>query len=97
MSNTKYTDGVVLLRQRVWALLTYPDGSEFCFETTLCPEILNSLGVVLEEQMLVRLDKKYYIGGQMVYKQFPFEGAKVTLYDSLTYTNESSYALHQFL
>ena len=97
MAGNKIVDKNTLLKELVWVLLTYADGSEFCFQTTLCPEILNGFGVVLEEGKLVRLDKKYYWGGQFVYRQFPHSGARITLWDALTYTHEPSYRLHKFL
>lgn len=90
-------DREALARELVWILLTYEDASEFCFQTTLNPDILRSRGVVLEEGMLVRLDKKYYWGGKFVYRQFPFAGAKVSLWDALTYTDPRSARLHEFL
>lgn len=92
---TKYTDASVLQRQRVWALLTYKDNSQFCFETTLCPAILNELGIILEEGKLPRLDKKYYIDGQFIYRQFPYETAKVSLWNQLHYTQPAPF--HEFL
>ncbi len=97
MAGTKITDKNVLLRQLVWVLLTYRDGSEFCFQTTLNPEILRERGVILEEGKLVRLDKKYYWGGQYIYRQFAFGDAVITLWDSLTYSDRVSYKLHPFL
>lgn len=97
MPGKKFTDKNVLLTDKVWVLLTYPDKSEFCFQTTFCPEILRELGITLEEGRLVRLDKKYYMGGQFVYRQFPFANASISLWDSLTYTHKPSYELHQFL
>ena len=94
---TRISDINSLSERRVWALLKYEDGSEFCFETTLNPDILNGLGIVLEEGKLVRLDKKYYIGGAFVYRQFPYSEASITLWDELHYTDKFSLKLHQFM
>lgn len=85
------TDGLV------WILLTYEDGSEFCFQTTLNADILRDKGVLLEEGKLVRLDKLYYWNGQMIYRQFPIANATVSLWTELTYSNPDSQALHEFL
>lgn len=93
----KITDSAQLSKRRVWILLKYPDSSEFCFETTLSPDILRKEGVVLQEGHLVRLDKKYYINGQFVYRQFPFQGTTVTLWEQLTYTHSPSAAMHEFM
>lgn len=97
MSGKRITDQKILATDKCWVLLRYADGSEFCFQTTLCASILNSLGIQLEEGKLVRLDKQYYIGGKLQYKQFPFQGAKISLWTALTYTNEKSFRLHDFL
>lgn len=97
VAGNRITDKAQLTISKVWVLLTYSDGSEFCFQTTLCPDILRDYGVVLEEGKLVRLDKKYYWNGEYVYRQFPFQGAKISLWDALTYTNPDSLALHEFL
>lgn len=78
-------------------LLKYPDSSEFCFETTLNPTILQQLGIILEEGKFVRLDKQYFEKGQMVYKQFSYREAKVSLYDQMTYTDERSARLRDFM
>lgn len=93
----KISDASTLNRELVWVLLRYADGSEFCFQTTLSTALLRKYGVVLEEGKLVRLDKKYYVNGQYVYRQFPFAGTVVSLWDSLHYTDEISYRLHEFL
>ena len=97
MAGNRITDTSVLQKGLVWALLTYADGSEFCFQTTLNLDILRERGVVLEEGMLVRLDKKYYWNRQYVYRQFSYKGARVSLWDALTYTNKDSMKLHEFL
>ena len=97
MVGNRILDSRELERRKCWILLQYPDGSEFCFLTTLNPDILRDTGIVLEEGMLVRLDKKYYIDGNMVYRQFPYQGVSVSLWESLTYTDEASYSLHDFL
>lgn len=85
-----------LLRGKVWALLTYEDGSQFCFETTLNSILLRELGIVLEEGHLPRLDKKYYWNGRFIYRQFDVSKATLTLWDSLTYTHLESFKLHEF-
>ena len=81
----------------VWVRLTYADRSEFCFQTTLNPTLLNQKGIVLEEGKLVRLDKQYFEHGRMVYKQFNFEGAKVSIWDEECYTDEKSDRIREFL
>lgn len=97
VSGERYTDIKVLQERLVWALLTYSDGSQFCFQTTFNEDILREYGIVLEENSLPRLDKQYYWGGRYVYRQFPFEGAKVSLWSELTYTHLPSRELHGFL
>lgn len=87
----------VLSDKLVWVLLRYSDGSEFCFQTTLNQQILNSNGIILEEGCLVRLDKKYLENGAMVFRQFSYDGASVSLWDKLTYTDEMSMKLHKFM
>lgn len=93
----KYKDASILQKGLVWVLLKYPDKSEFCFQTTLNPELLRKYDVILEEGKLVRLDKRYLQNGQMVYKQFPYGNAKITLWDGMTYTDEKSAELRDFL
>lgn len=97
MPATQITNKSALTDDLVWALLTYNDGSQFCFQTTLNVDILRERGVVLEEGKLVRLDKKYYWNGQYIYRQFPFSGAKISLWDRLHYTHAESLQLHEFL
>lgn len=97
MPGKRITDPNALRKNLVWVLLRYGDGSEFCFQTTLSPGILEERGVVLEEGKLVRLDKKYYLNGRYVYKQIPYEGAKVSLWTEMTYTHRPSYELRDFL
>lgn len=93
----KITDSSALTSGLVWVLLRYADGSEFCFQTTLNPQILRGRGVILQEGCLARLDKKYLEHGAMVYRQFPFEGATISLWDSMTYTDETSAKLRDFM
>lgn len=97
MSGKRIEDKNVLLQRKVWVLLQYSDGSEFCFETTLNSELLQEYGIQLEEGCLPRLDKKYYWGGQYVYRQFPFAGTRVSLWDTCTYTHAPSQRMHEFL
>ena len=85
-----------LSKRKVWVTLTYDDGSEFSFQTTLNPEILNSLGIQLIPGCLARLDKKYYLDGLMQYKQFPYQGAAVSVYDSMHYTHKASVELSKY-
>lgn len=96
-SGQRITDSSQLTTGLVWALLTYKDGSEFCFQTTLNGSILREYGITLEEGCLPRLDKKYLYNGEMVYRQFPYEGAKVSLWTEETYTNKESENLRIFL
>lgn len=96
MSN-RITDKNALTTGLVWVLLKYSDQSEFCFQTTLNQTILAQKGIVLEEGCLVRLDRQYYVGGRMVYRQFPFEGTTISLWDEETYTDELSKSLKEFL
>ncbi len=93
----RITDANALTQGLVWVLLTYPDGSEFCFQTTLNTSILRDRGVILEEGKLVRLDKKYLIDGQMLYKQFSYQGATISLWRRETYTDSKSAELRQFI
>ena len=94
---TQYKSRSYLTNGLVWVLLRYSDNSEFCFQTTLNPEILNRFGVVLEEGKLVRLDKQYYELGDMVYRQFSYEGASVSLWDEEHYTDPLSARLKDFM
>lgn len=89
-------DKNALLKGLVWVTLTYEDNSQFCFQTTLNTNILRDYGVVLEEGKLVRLDKQYYWNGQMIYRQFPFVGAVISMWTGLHYDHELSRALHDF-
>lgn len=97
MAGNKINNPNALTDGLVWALLTYQDGSQFCFQTTLNGALLAKYGVILEEGKLVRLDKKYLVKGDMVYKQFKYEGTKISLWDAETYTDAVSAGLRQFL
>lgn len=97
MAGKRISDSNALVEGLVWVLLTYNDGSEFCFQTTLNTRILAQYGVILEEGCLVRLDKKYFMNGQMVYKQFPYTSAKVSLWTAMTYTDRESAELREFM
>lgn len=97
MSATRITNKSALTEGLVWALLTYSDGSQFCFQTTLNANILREKGVILEEGMLVRLDKQYYWGGHYIYRQFPYVGASVSLWTELHYDHAESFKVHDFL
>lgn len=90
-------DQSALLSGLVWVLLRYSDGSEFCFQTTLNPSILNQRGIVLEEGKLVRLDKQYYENGDMVYRQFEYAGTSISLWDAEHYTHAESEKLSPFM
>lgn len=80
-----------------WVRLTYPDFSQICFRTTLSPTILNSLGIVLEPNSLVRLDKKYLHGSDMIYKQYSLDNCKIEVIDSEQYTNKISELFKDFM
>lgn len=97
MCGERILDKNKLLTGLVWVLLTYRDKSEFCFQTTLNNDILREKGITLEEGKLPRLDKTYYVNGKFVYRQFPVEGAKLSLWTALTYTDIRSEAMHKFL
>lgn len=97
MPGKRITDANALATSKVWALLKYPDGSEFCFQTTLSGDILREYDIILEEGKLPRIDKKYYWGGRYIYRQFPISGTTITLWDNLTYTHRASYEMHEFL
>ena len=86
-----------LVNGLVWVLLRYPDGSEFCFQTTLNATLLRQYGVVLEEGKLVRLDKKYLEYGEMMYRQFSYTGATISMWDEMTYTDQTSASLRDFM
>lgn len=90
-------DRRVLQTSLVWVLFSYQDGSEFCFQTTLNHDELKARGIILEEGCLPRLDKQYVEYGQRVYRQFPFTGVKISLWDTLTYFDRDSELLHDFL
>ncbi len=97
MSATRITNKSALVEGLVWVLLTYKDGSQFCFQTTLNPDILRDKGVILEEGKLARLDKQYYWGGQYIFRQFNYVGAKVSLWTDLHYDHLESFKVHEFL
>lgn len=97
MSAERITTKSALADGLVWVLLTYPDTSQFCFQTTLNPSILRKKGVVLQEGKLVRLDKKYYWNGQYIYRQFDYIGASISLWTDLHYDHSDSFAIHEFL
>ncbi len=97
MSATRITNRAALSEGLVWACLTYKDGSQFCFQTTLNVNILRENGVILEEGKLVRLDKQYYWGGRYIYRQFPYVGALVSLWTGLHYDHVESLKIHDFL
>ncbi len=97
MLPTRIHDRSALTTGLVWVTLTYSDGSQFCFQTTLNPDLLRSYGVTLEEGKLVRLDKRYFWNGEMVYRQFNYVGAKITMWTGLHYDHEPSRQLHNFL
>ncbi len=97
MAGKRITDANALMTSKVWALLRYSDGSEFCFQTTLSSDILRDLGIVLEEGMLPRIDKKYYWDGRFAYRQFPYQEASISLWDACTYTHAASSKFHEFL
>lgn len=81
----------------MWVRLTYADGSQFCFQTTLNPGILNRHNITLKEDHLVRLDKKYLVGTEMVYKQIAIDEVAVDILPQLSYTDADSEFLHQFM
>lgn len=93
----KIQDKSAITSGLVWVLFRYSDGSEFCFQTTLNPVLLHQYGIVLEEGKLARLDKKYLENGEMCYRQFSFDGAKISFWDRMTYTDEASAALRDFM
>ncbi len=97
MPASKLTNKQVLVEKPVWALLTYSDGSQFCFQTTLNQDILRDKGIILEEGKLPRLDKTYYMYGKYVYRQFSIEGASISLWDGEHYDDPASCALKDFL
>lgn len=97
MPASQYFGKEVLLEKLVWVLYTYPDGSQFCFQTTLNGDILREHGITLEDNKFPRLDRKYYERGRFVYRQFPFSGVTVTLWDSEHYTDPDSLKVKDFL
>lgn len=97
MPASQYHGKEVLLEKLVWALYTYPDGSQFCFQTTLNGDILREHGIILEENKFPRLDKKYYERGRYVYRQFSFNNVRVTLWDAEHYTDADSFKVCEFL
>lgn len=97
MAANRITDVNELSRGLVWVLLKYEDGSEFCFQTTTNQRILDDNGIILEEGKMVRLDKRYLVQGDMIYRQFEYTNAKVSLWDAEHYTDRNSAFLSQFL
>lgn len=97
MQASRLTDKSLLTSGIVWVLLTYADGSQFCFQTSLNPDVLRDRGIVLEEGKLPRLDKQYFVWGQMVYRQFPFAGTTVQLWTGEHYDDPASEAIKDFL
>ena len=94
---TKINDASALTSGLVWALLTYEDGSQFCFQTTLNQRILAQHSITLEEEKLPRLDKKYLVNGEKIYRHFRYKDAKVSLWDEMHYTDKESEALKDFM
>ena len=97
MANRTQLSPNALVDGTAWVLLKYEDDSEFCFETTLSPRILNQKGIILEEGCFARLDKQYYENGKMVYRQFPYGEAAVTVWNVETYTDRMSSFLREFI
>lgn len=97
MAERTRLDSSSLVNGKAWVLLQYEDRSEFCFETTLSPRILNQHGIILDEGCFVRLDKQYYENGKMVYRQFPYGDAKVSIWNVETYTDRTSAILREFI
>lgn len=85
-------------KEIVWVRFTYPDKSQFCFQTTLSPPILKRYGILLKENSLPCLDKRYYINKEMVYKQFELtDDITVEIIDKPFYTDELSKKLKDFI
>ena len=97
MPGSRITDISALETGRVWALLTYSDGSQFCLLTTLNTKLLNEYGIILEDDCLPRLDKKYLVRGEMIYKQFRYTNASISLWTAETYTDKMSAVLSRFI
>lgn len=89
---------VDIRKEIVWVCFTYPDKSQFCFQTTLSPLILKRYGILLKENSLPCLDKRYYINKEMVYKQFELtDDVTVKIIDKPVYTDELSKKLKDFI
>lgn len=86
------------MNEIIWVRLTYPDKSQFCFQTTLSPSILKRYGILLKENSLPCLDKRYYINKEMVYKQFELtDDVAVEVMDYPNYTDQISKMLKDFI
>lgn len=87
-----------ITKEMVWVSLTYPDKSQFCFQTTLNPAILKRYDILLKENCLPCLDKQYYINKEMIYKQFELtDDVAVKVIDRPVYTDEMSEKLKDFI
>lgn len=87
-----------IMNEIVWVRLTYPDKSQFCFQTTLSPSILKRYAILLKENSLPCLDKRYYINKEMVYKQFGLtDDVSVEVMDNPNYTDRISKKLKDFI
>lgn len=97
MQASRISDSSQITKRELWALYRYPDNSEFCFRTTLNQTILAKYGIILEERCLPRLDKKYLVNGEMIYRQFSYDGVTISMWESETYTDKRSARLRHFL
>jgi len=87
-----------IMKEIVWVRLNYPDHSQFCFQTTLSPSILKRCGILLKENSLPCLDKRYYINKEMVYKQFELtDDVTVELLEKPIYIDKLSNKLKDFI
>lgn len=87
-----------IMKEIVWVCLNYSDHSQFCFQTTLNPTILKRYGILLKENCIPCLDKKYYINREMVYKQFELaDDITVKIIEKPVYTDALSNKLKDFI
>ncbi len=85
-------------KELVWVLLSYKDGSQFCFQTTLNPGLLKKYGVLLLDNCLPCLNKRYYVNRELVYKQIELtDDVSVKIIHKPVYTDTLSEQLKDFI
>lgn len=87
-----------ILKDRIALVhIIYRDGTELCFTTTLNPQILAEKGIILQEDSLPVLDKKYSMHKQQFYKQVPLkEVTSFNIVDKPIYQDKKAEILSAF-